>query len=160
MNADWLMYWFPFETCFNYLFVSRHVFRGFLENNELYACVFWLKQMFKPSWHCLVQNQRQKYYKIVQNLFKDNKTTMKTTKRCQWRWSEVFIVICWTCYSPGVSIPIVDLKHEKYANVNMDYITVILSKTLDSESSKATLLYEKEIIFHYGTCFYKTSILY
>ena len=154
------MYWFTFETCFNYLFVSIHVFRGFLENNELYACVFWLKQMFKLSWHWLVQNQQQKYYKIVQNLFKDNKITMKTKKRFQWRWSKVFVVICWTCYSPGASISIVDLKQEKYSNINMDYITVILSKILDSESSKATLFYEKEIIFCYSMCFYKTSIFY
>ena len=69
---------------------------------------------------------------------------MKTKERCQGRWSKVFIVICWICYSPGASISIVDLKQEKYANINIDYKTVISSKILDSESSKATLLLQNQ----------------
>ena len=129
------MYWFTFNTCFNYLCVSRNVFRGFPENNELYICDFWLKQKFNPRWLWMVQNQQQKYYKIVQNLFKNNNKDNKAMS--------IFIVICWTCCSSGTSISIVDLKQEKHANINMDYITIISSKIVDSESSKTTLLLQK-----------------
>lgn len=117
-----------FQTCFQRVFWKQWIMR---------LCFFWLKQRFKPSWHWLVQNQRKKY--------------CKTCRTCsQWVNNEdsetmsVFIAICWTCHSPGASISIVDLKQEKYANINIDYATVISSKILHSESSKVTLVLQNQ----------------